>query len=218
VPNGLVDGYYWPAYQGSMPGGSDNTSTTGPREWLFVFNEPYTGSTSNVAWQQIAADPAIPVMYMFTWNRQTTDPWSTPIEVTFTPRHTPDSSDVFEFVIPALNRGRDLELASADRIGVFPNPYYAQAAVGSGYYTSERQRVTFNNLPQRATIRIYNLAGHLVRSLFKDAPSQFIEWNLQNESGWLVASGMYLCHVELPDLGVSKVLKVGIIAGMEGIR
>lgn len=97
-----------------------------------------------------------------------------------------------------------------------PNPRYTEAMVlGNG---SQRQHVTFNNLPPRATIRIFNLAGHLVRTLRKEDASQFLEWDLQNEDRWLVASGMYICHVELPDLGVSKVLKLGIVAAKEEVR
>ncbi|MEK6649796.1 MAG: hypothetical protein AABY75_02375, partial [Bacteroidota bacterium] len=162
------------------------------------------------------ADPTIPVMYTFTWNRSHTDPWSPPIEVSFTPYRLPDSTDVFEFVIPAPERGRSVELAGVERIGLFPNPYYA-AAIGTAN-GSQRQFVTFNNLPQRAVIRIFNLTGHPVRTLHKDSQTQYLEWNLQNEDGWLVASGMYICHIELPDLGVSKVLKAGIISAVEGIR
>lgn len=126
---------------------------------------------------------------------------------------------MFEFVIPAPVSSRAIELSSADRIGVFPNPYYADVTTGgTSYYAITQQLVTFNNLPQRVTIRIFNLAGHLVRTLRKDAPTQFLEWNLQNEDGWLVASGMYICHVELPDLGVSKILKLAVVAAVEGWR
>jgi hypothetical protein len=130
-----------------------------------------------------------------------------------------DSTNVYAFFVAPPQQGRSVEMSSVDRIGVFPNPYYANAAgISSWGSPSQRQLVTFNNLPQRATIRIFNLAGHLVRTLDKDTPSQFLEWNLENEDGWLVASGMYLCHVELPDLGAAKVLKAAIITAEEGVR
>ncbi len=216
--NGLLDGYYWPGNQGTMPGSHNNTSTSGPREWMFVMNAAYSGAIPNATWQDILNDGTIPVMYTFTWNRRNANSWTPPVEVSFTPYRTPDSSDVYEFVIPGPTKGREMEIASADRIGVFPNPYYAEAAMGSGYYASQRQYVTFNNLPPRATIKVFNLAGHLVRTLRKESPTQFLEWNLQNEDGWLVASGMYICHIELPDLGLSKVIKLGVISAMQGIR
>jgi hypothetical protein len=129
-----------------------------------------------------------------------------------------DSTNVYQFTIPTPQRGRAVELASVDRIGVFPNPYYAQPTTPYGSSTPARQFVTFNNLPRRAIVRIFNLAGHLIRTLRKDDASQFLVWDLENEDRWLVASGMYLCLIEIPDLGVSKVLKLGVVAAMEGVQ
>lgn len=77
--------------------------------------------------------------------------------------------------------------------------------------TLYRSFVTFNNLPPRVTIRIFNLAGHLVRILEKNDRSQFLEWDLRNRDNWQVASGLYLCYVEMPDIGETKVLKLAVI-------
>ena len=98
-----------------------------------------------------------------------------------------------------------------DRIGVFPNPYYAfnQAE------TSRLDRfVTFNNLPERAVVRIFNLAGQLVRRLEKADASPFLRWDLRNRRDDFVASGMYIAHVrvDLPTGGsADKVLKLAVI-------
>ena len=98
-----------------------------------------------------------------------------------------------------------------DRIGVFPNPYYAfnQAE------TSRLDRfVTFNNLPDRAVIRIFNLAGQLVQKLEKADASPFLRWDLRNRRNDFVASGMYIAHVrvDLPTGGsADKVLKLAVI-------
>ncbi|MEK6649798.1 MAG: hypothetical protein AABY75_02385 [Bacteroidota bacterium] len=207
--NGLVDGYYWPGNQAAMPGGSNNTDANGPREWLFVLNSAYDGPNPNTGWQDILDDPSIPVMYTFTWNRRNANAWNPPLEVQFTPVRTP-INDVFEFVIPAPRRTQVEVDAGYQRIGVYPNPYLASREQVS---SALEQSVTFTNLPQRAIFRIFNLAGHLVRTLHKDHPSQFFNWDLKNENGWLVASGMYICLVELPDLGRSKVLKLGVVMG-----
>jgi hypothetical protein len=79
--------------------------------------------------------------------------------------------------------------------------------------------VTFNNLSPVAKIRIFNLAGHLVRTLDKNDNSQFLRWNLANEANFPVASGMYIAHIEatLPADGstVTKVLKFAIIQEQE---
>ena len=121
-------------------------------------------------------------------------------------------ADTFEYNIPAPSANRALENESVKRIGVFPNPYKAEISGWTMYGGRQRQYVTFNNLPQRAVIRIFNLAGHLVRMFRKDDASQFFEWDLLNEDGWLVASGIYICHIDLPDLGSQKVLKLAIIS------
>ena len=72
--------------------------------------------------------------------------------------------------------------------------------------------VTFSHLPTNAKIKIFNLAGVLVKNLDKaDATTQFLRWDLANNSGLPVSSGLYLAYIELPDLGVTKILKIAII-------
>ncbi|HLE33613.1 MAG TPA: T9SS type A sorting domain-containing protein, partial [Bacteroidota bacterium] len=71
--------------------------------------------------------------------------------------------------------------------------------------------VTFNNLPPRAKIRIFNLAGHLVRTLEKNDQSQFMRWDLTNEHNWQIGSGIYICHVEMPDIGETKIIKLAVV-------
>jgi len=118
------------------------------------------------------------------------------------------SSDVFQYALSPVASGLDVEKASASRVGVFPNPYYAGRDQET---TNWHHFVTFNNLPPRVTIRIFNLAGHLVRKLEKNHPSQFLEWDLANGDNWQVASGMYICYVEMPDIGETKILKLAVI-------
>jgi len=118
-------------------------------------------------------------------------------------------NDVFEFTTVAPVSNKDLALQSVENIGVFPNPYYA-------YNPLETNRlepfVTFNNLPPKATLRIFNLAGQLVRTLNKDDDSQFLRWDLQNFGTLPVASGVYIVHIDLPDLQVQKTLKLTVVA------
>jgi hypothetical protein len=51
-----------------------------------------------------------------------------------------------------------------------------------------------------------------VASFEKDDGSQLANWNLQNDNGLPVASGMYIIHIELPDLNTEKVLKLGVVS------
>lgn len=121
------------------------------------------------------------------------------------------AGDIYTFAIPAPETGPDVEKKNAERVGVFPNPVYLTSdehlGQGGGRW------VTFINLPERATIRIYNLAGHLVQTIHKDSPSIFQKWDLTNKDRWLVASGIYVVHIEFPDLGTSKILKLAVIQG-----
>jgi hypothetical protein len=125
------------------------------------------------------------------------------------------TKDVFEFTTSkdgALTEAEEKSLF--DKVNVFPNPLY-----GYNPYTAYNNLaaddpfVTFTNLPnEEVTIKIYTLSGTLLRTLVKDpiSTSPFLNWNLQNESGLRVASGLYLAIVSSPKYG-DKVLKFSII-------
>jgi len=118
------------------------------------------------------------------------------------------SSDVYTFTSPSIQSGPAVVRSSAQRVGVYPNPYF-----GGWSYEGQPQQlyVTFNNLPPRAKIRIFNLAGHLVRTLEKNDQSQFMRWDLTNEHNWQIGSGIYICHVEMPDIGETKIIKLAVV-------
>ncbi len=126
------------------------------------------------------------------------------------------ATETFSFTAPApVAFNTATAKADVQKVGVFPNPYY-------GFNPAETNRfnrfVTFNFLPDRATIRIFNLAGQLVKTLVKDpvqTPGQFMRWNLTNQYNFPVASGIYIVHVDMPELGTSKVLKVAVIMEQE---
>jgi len=68
----------------------------------------------------------------------------------------------------------------------------------TGFNAAETDRlqkyVTFNHLPQRATIRIFNLAESLFARWKKDDGTQFVRWNLRNETNLPVASALCRFH------------------------
>jgi hypothetical protein len=85
-----------------------------------------------------------------------------------------------------------------DTINVVPNPYYAY----SNYEGSRLDnRIKIINLPERATIKIYDISGTLIRTLNKDNPSTEVEWDLRNEHRIPISGGMYLIHVNVPNVG-----------------
>ena len=65
--------------------------------------------------------------------------------------------------------------------------------------------VRFTNLPDRATIRVFTLAGTLVRTFDKTGDTPILDWDLTNDEGFTIASGIYLVHVEVPGVGESMI-------------
>ena len=90
-----------------------------------------------------------------------------------------------------------------DVIGVVPNPYYAY----SKYETSKLDnRVKITNLPEICTVTIYNLSGTQVRQYNKTDPLTFVDWDLKNHKNVPIAGGVYIIHIDVPDIG-QKILK-----------
>ncbi|MBM3323269.1 hypothetical protein FJY69_07320 [candidate division WOR-3 bacterium] len=90
------------------------------------------------------------------------------------------------------------------KVKVVPNPY-----VVTNEWERHRdfRKLKFINLPGRCTIRIYNMAGDLVRTLEHSAtkpdaggsPGQYggdEDWDLLNEARQKPAPGTYFFHVE----------------------
>lgn len=124
-----------------------------------------------------------------------------------------------EFVFSTRKKGEGLNEAERkvafNRVTVYPNPLFAYNPLGS--YAGKRADdsfVTFSNLPNDVQIRIFSLSGSLIRTLStadKESPSSpLLDWNLLNQDGLRVASGMYIAIVSSPGLG-EKILKFAII-------
>jgi hypothetical protein len=124
--------------------------------------------------------------------------------------------DVFTFSTAGLDPSSTtaLQEADVDRINVFPNPYFGANIEET---TGLEHFVRFTHLPDEATIRIFTLAGELIRTLEHDNGTQYEEWNLQNEASIPIASGMYIVHVDCGDLG-EKILKMAVIMPEERLR
>jgi hypothetical protein len=120
-------------------------------------------------------------------------------------------ADVFAYTTAGIGVTQSTDLAKTDinMINVFPNPYFAAQSVERNPIN---RFVTFSHLPVNAktTIRIFTLAGALVRTIDHTPGSTFERWDLRNSSGIPVASAMYLVHIEMEGLG-TKILKLAII-------
>jgi hypothetical protein len=103
-----------------------------------------------------------------------------------------------------------------DDISVVPNPYKGSADweewTGSG---TRLGKIYFMNLPEKCTVRIYTIAGDLVRTMeHNDVTFGALGWDLTGEAGVQVASGIYVYHVDAPDYG-EKIGKFAVLVGRQ---
>ncbi|HTP81197.1 MAG TPA: T9SS type A sorting domain-containing protein, partial [Bacteroidota bacterium] len=110
---------------------------------------------------------------------------------------------------PTVNSS-SLAKTAVSSINVFPNPYFGVNPQETDKY---HRFVTISHLPLTADvkIRVFNLAGQLVRTILHTNGSQFDQWDLNNQAGLPVAAGMYILYVDMPGLGTSKTLKLAVI-------
>ncbi len=76
---------------------------------------------------------------------------------------------------------------SLDKVIFVPNPYRLSGGANS---------MAFRNLPHRATIRIYNSAGDLIKQIDHRNNTSIQRWDGRNEVGEQCAPGIYVYHIE----------------------
>ena len=129
--------------------------------------------------------------------------------------YTFSTADIFSDINNA-----DKAKSALDLINVVPNPYYA-------YSSYEQNRldnvVRITNLPNKCKIKIFTMNGTLVRTFDRDVSGQedinvssseyvhskrlpYQDWDIKNQSGIPVASGLYIIYVDVPGVG-EKILK-----------
>ncbi|MBS4036012.1 MAG: hypothetical protein KGZ85_16230 [Ignavibacterium sp.] len=204
-------------------GFSDGTDIT----WADIkgYTVPASANASDME-RLIAASPFFDVLYAVGLSKKdsatffsSTDKFI--IEVENYP-YTPE--DVFEFQTRQAGAlTAEEEKALFDKVTVFPNPLYGfNVATSYSGGAADEPFVTFSNLPpDDITIKVYSLSGQLLRTLGasdrSSLSSPFLRWDLLNESGLRVASGMYLAIVSSPKFG-EKVLKFAIIMPQKQIQ
>ncbi len=177
---------------------------TQDRVYTWAVNTPYSYTVIDPT-SQVVADNATWNWVFFTSDFVTGDDikfiYANPLQV---------GKDTFTFTVPKGTYSDALAKEDVGKINVFPNPYYG---INSQELSKYSKYVTFNHLPAQtaATIRIFNLAGFQVRSIEHLAQSQFETWDLTNESGLPVSSGIYIAYIDMPKLGQTKILKFAII-------
>ena len=201
----------------------------GPYNYVWVLADDY--DATGQAWDPANGDDQdffnlllsgpVPAYYVLWFHNRGSRPFLAMSGVlTCIPNKVNTVADVFTFTTPAApTYSSEAAKADVDKINVYPNPYYGKNSEEQGRFANF---VIFNHLPasQRVTIRIFALNGMQVRKLEKHADAsantdQFFRWDLNNEAGLPVASGLYIAYIDMPDIGKTKVLKVFIVQSAE---
>lgn len=158
-----------------------------PYDLLAIVNYPYDSVESVTDW-------AFP--YYYSWLIGFDETIYAPeigdvLTIEGAPLNSPD--DVYTFRLDGIDPG--LATAQLENIRVVPNPYFAR--YDARVETSQGESIIeFQNIPEQCTIRIYTLAGDLVRTIDHTDGTGVARWNLLSRNQQQVASGTYFFHVE----------------------
>ena len=133
-----------------------------------------------------------------------------------------DRTLVYQFTIgdellPQTNV-QEVANESMDLVKIVPNPYYGYAEYENSQLDN---RVRITNLPARADITIFTLNGELVERIRVDNKGldtstgaeagkeniNSVDWDITNVKNIPISSGVYLIHIDAPDLGQERTLK-----------
>lgn len=204
----------------STENGAWDPATTGDgnREIVWPLDTPYSATAD----PSYFSDPGlsdflagnVPARYTI-WPISTGTPPASTDKILFTTSIPSNRWDEYTFTTtPADPFNASLAKSELDRIRAVPNPYFAH----STYETNRFNRVLkFTHLPARCTIRLFNLAGDLVRVIEKDDNTSQAIWDLDTDNGLPIGSGIYIFHVDAPGVG-SKHGKVAVFMEKERLN
>ena len=188
VLRGMVDGKYWPPDPTQ-----DNGSETGPREWFFVFDMPYS-ETANQTLETDIYSSATPMMWFGYPGRKTGLAFSgTPPNDQFLIQiyHTPGPGDLWTFRLDHDTYLPQSYILSQN----FPNPFNGGTTIR---YTLSYQ--------SHVTLKVYNILGQEIRLLsdgVENGGERSVRWDGLNNAGAPVASGVYFYRLAVGALRVA---------------
>lgn len=120
------------------------------------------------------------------------------------------------FIANSFRTMPGIEASSDSKVGVYPNPFSINAAWDGS--RAREKRIMFTNLPAKAEITVYTLAGDLVASMFHDSSKNFNNssaewfksfggngiqmaggehaWDILSDNKQALATGLYLFSVK----------------------
>ncbi|MFH1862353.1 MAG: S8 family serine peptidase [bacterium] len=168
---------------------------------VLIFSEPMNATElSAESNYQITVDPATGISFPTAIGVASADPGdisSTMVQLSINPA-TPLGNCVYRIraknlhnnngtPIDTLHNSATIDLSAIqtnlDEVYAYPNPYDESTGYGT---------ITFDKLTPNAEIRILTLSGIVIRQL---EGSGTVQWDLRNERGDLVGSGIYLYRV-----------------------
>jgi hypothetical protein len=115
--------------------------------------------------------------------------------------------DYFQFTTSEATIDEDLAKDELEDIKVVPNPYLAyslyEPQISNALEGRGERMIKFINLPQKCTIRIFNIRGETIQTLKHDTNTSDgdLNWDLRTKDGLDLAYGVYVYHVEAPGIG-----------------
>ncbi|MFZ1322722.1 MAG: hypothetical protein WAT71_14280 [Ignavibacteria bacterium] len=104
----------------------------------------------------------------------------------------------------------ELAASQINNIKAYPNPYYGFSSLE--FNDAGEKIIYFSNLPSVCDIFIYSLDGSLVKQISRntnDPNSSLAKWDIKNDDGKYVASGMYVVYIDCKAAG-AKILKIAV--------
>jgi hypothetical protein len=124
-----------------------------------------------------------------------------------------DAGDKYRFTTVSAQFDLQAAKETLPEVYVVPNPYvafsaseFASARVGE----RDERRLEFRNLPRKCTIRIYTITGELVDTVEKEDDTNFAVWNVLTLESQATAYGVYIYHVDAPEVG-TKIGRFAVI-------
>ena len=111
----------------------------------------------------------------------------------------------FQFTTSGAKFDVNLAKNKLSDVAVVPNPYVGAASWENNTNVTGRgdRLIYFINLPNQCTIRIYTMSGKLIKVLEHDSTFDDGEepWNLVTDDGTNISYGIYMFHIDAPDVG-----------------